>query len=319
MNQIVESHITSIVDKETANIDPIDGSEFQKLADDALAGIKYSFLAAAASQETPFPANSVEESLRQAIATRKPEQRLAYKNKAMEITRQAAPARQALLGRYGNFTVEEYGRMGFLGSSSRLPALALDSAKLKATVDQILREVDTDLAPEGSSAVGIHPLSGSSPAPSVKSVGFYITQVKCIDETNPEVGHDEISLGGLVIGETGNTAKIKPFQVSEYFLDDAGEETYPNVKHDVTTVNFPDPGHLFHKFDTTKSDSWPKNFAAVLFISEEDAGGFANFGGRSVLLSERFSVRFLHGWWMLWSAGLSTSLRMMSRIPEQAT
>jgi len=258
------------ISNDFSETDSLTDTELLKIAEDALHGLKYSFLAAATNQDKPFAAGSVEENFRLAIATRKPEKRASYQSIAKAIADQTTTERQLAFGRYANLSIEEYSRKGF--AATRLPALQLDSAKLTAAVKQI-QIVPVATAPLAAVAAPtpIHTLSGGAsggiPSAKVQSVGFYITEVKCVDETDVpifgEIGEDEIKMGGMAVDEVGNTFKIKPFKIGNF--------------EDNDSVRYQFPGKLFYKFDTTKTSDWPKNYAAIVYIAEVDNESFADF------------------------------------------
>lgn len=244
--------------------------ELKKIAQDVLQGLKYSFLAAAAQQDQPF-AFPIEEEFRKAILTRPSERRAVYRDRALTVASTPPPAREALYGRYGVLTLEEYGRLGFAGASSKLPPRSFNQSGLVAALKGVQAERKTQreateldvkklqlvLTPKKKPTPVLHL------AP-VKAIRFYITEVRCVDETNPEIGgNDEILMGGLAIDESGNTSKIGPFLVRDDFEDG-------NVKA------YGLPGKEFCGFDATKGKDWPKTYAAVVVLAEEDWGGFVD-------------------------------------------
>ena len=81
--------------------------EVRKIAQDVLQRLKYSFLAAAAHQDQPF-AFPIEEEFRKAILTRPAERRAVYRDRALTVASTPSPAREALYGRYGVLSLEEY-------------------------------------------------------------------------------------------------------------------------------------------------------------------------------------------------------------------
>ena len=252
-------------------VDSFDDSELQKIAEDVLQGLQYSFLAAANRQDKPFAQDSVEESFRLAIATLKPEKRLGYQSIARAIAAQPTAERQLSFGRYASLSLDDYAQQGF--TATRLPALQLNSAKLLDAVIQIeTLPLTQNIVSAVAEPIPIQAVSGGTSQAKVKSVGFHITEVKCVDETDElgsEAGRDEIQIGGMVIDETGNVFKIKSFDVKDK-EGDFEEKDNP-------VVSYPLPGKTFYQFDTTKTSFWPKNYAAILYLAEIDWGGFADF------------------------------------------
>ena len=93
-------------------------------------------------------------------------------------------------------------------------------------------------------------------------MGFWITKVKCVDETNPEWwGHDEIALAGVSVDETGDTKKISEKYIGGGF-DDGDQKSY---------------NWRYHWFSLREGQHWPKTYSLTMFLAEKDNGGFANF------------------------------------------
>src|SRR5262249_8512614 len=144
-----------------------------------------------------------------------------------------------------------------------LPALAINKEKLvqerkavaaipEAVADPI---IDDDEGPKFNLNLKVDP---------VKSLSFYITKVRCVDETNPEFGgDDEIHMGGLAIDKLGNVAKVGPFMVRDDFEDGVVKD-------------YGSPGKEFVKFSAKSGKKWPKYFAVQVTLCEEDWGGFAD-------------------------------------------
>ncbi|MFH7031025.1 MAG: hypothetical protein ACHBN1_38180 [Heteroscytonema crispum UTEX LB 1556] len=118
-----------------STIDPLNDTELQKIADDGLHGLQYSFLAAAISEDKAFAPGSVEENFRLAIGTLKPEQRAGYQSIARATAAHTTDERQLSFGRYAALSVEEYGQKGF--AATQLPPLQLDSVKLFAALKEL--------------------------------------------------------------------------------------------------------------------------------------------------------------------------------------
>jgi hypothetical protein len=93
-------------------------------------------------------------------------------------------------------------------------------------------------------------------------MGFWITKIKCVDETNPEWwGHDEIALAGVSVDEDGDTKKIGEKYIGGGF-DDGDSKSYNNWR--------------YHMFGLREGQYWPKTYSVTLLLAEKDNGGFAN-------------------------------------------
>jgi hypothetical protein len=95
-----------------------------------------------------------------------------------------------------------------------------------------------------------------------KLLKFRIHEVKCIDETNPESGHDEIAWGGVTVGDYNQNLKIPEFYVGGGF-DDGDKKVYspPQV-----VMNF-----------QMENANYPKSYFLALALAEKDEGGFSKF------------------------------------------
>ncbi|MEL6342019.1 MAG: hypothetical protein AAFV53_02725 [Myxococcota bacterium] len=88
-----------------------------------------------------------------------------------------------------------------------------------------------------------------------------ISQVRCIDETNPEFwGSDEIAIGGTSVDETGDVKAINEIYVGGGF-DDGDAKNYS-------------PYMRFHYFNVLEGKSWPKKYSITMLLAEKDSGGF---------------------------------------------
>lgn len=95
-------------------------------------------------------------------------------------------------------------------------------------------------------------------------LGFYVTRVKCVDETNPEWwGSDEIAIGGNSVDETGDTQLIAERGLGGGY-DDGDQKAFS-------------PHWQFHWFNMTEGTQWPKQYVTVMTLAEKDNGGFGSF------------------------------------------
>lgn len=106
-----------------------------------------------------------------------------------------------------------------------------------------------------------------APAPALNKLEFRIHGVKCLDETDgflgSEAGSDEISLGGNIVDETGDTEAIAPFKVGS-FGSDGNEKTFS-------------PPRVFATFDMREGSQFPKSYFTTLVLAEVDMGGLPDF------------------------------------------
>lgn len=87
-----------------------------------------------------------------------------------------------------------------------------------------------------------------------------LKRVKCIDETDPEWGKDDIALGGVTVDDKENLSKIKEFHVGEF--NDGDQKNYS-------------PAKVLKEFKLDNIN--PSTFFGFISLAEKDAGGFASF------------------------------------------
>ena len=99
-----------------------------------------------------------------------------------------------------------------------------------------------------------------------KELELFISEVKCIEGTGGALeGTEEIAVGGVIVGATGHTAKVKQFLVKEGFDTDSDHNT-KKYKH----------GKRFGAFHLAHEDG-KQTYTATLAMAELDQGGFGDF------------------------------------------
>lgn len=92
-------------------------------------------------------------------------------------------------------------------------------------------------------------------------LGFWVSKVRCVDETNPEWwGSDEIALAGVTVDEDGDTKKVGEKYIGGGF-DDGDEKNYPNWRYTY--------------FNLREGKYWPKSYAVTLLLAEKDHSGLS--------------------------------------------
>ena len=105
--------------------------------------------------------------------------------------------------------------------------------------------------------------AGPAAAPLNRQLRFRVHEVKCVDETNPEWwGSDEISMGGVGVGDTGVATEIRELFVGGGF-DDGDRKTYA-------------PPVVLQQFDM-QAGNFPKTYVVTLSLAEKDNGGMSEF------------------------------------------
>jgi hypothetical protein len=82
-----------------------------------------------------------------------------------------------------------------------------------------------------------------------------VRAIHCVDETNPEIGSDDMVLGGALIGASGNVASARSFVAGEF--DDGTRISY-GLK-------------LFGVYNLKAKKDYPKTYYAVFQLVESDS------------------------------------------------
>ncbi len=227
------------------------GTELQEVATDVLHGVQYSFLAAAAHPQIRFPFGSLEEAFQGAIALRPAERRWVYHARARQIAVAPLAARQAAFGRYGRLSVEEFGRVGLVGASARLPALRADPRQIRAAKGMGTRP----------------PLGADVPVTTGArtTLALYITEVGCLDQTMPEaLRGEEIVMGGLALDPGGEIAKVGQFLVRDDFENGVLKD-------------YGIPGRKFCEFPVPETlGNYSRTYGVAAFLAVADRAGFSD-------------------------------------------
>jgi hypothetical protein len=158
--------------------------------------------------------------------------------------------KKALAGRFGALADAD------LASDEPIDALAAAAGvapAVRMTLDEMLKAVG---APAKATATRATPLD---------KLELRLHKVHCVDETGgwPEVGADEIYLGGTEVDEDGATRKIAPFKVRN-FGDDGDTKTY-------------DPPRRMTWFNLREGNVFPKSYFMTFVLAEVDMGGLPEF------------------------------------------
>lgn len=139
---------------------------------------------------------------------------------------------------------------------------------LRAAAESDVRNEDR-LADVWGRRAGRDPYEGSlvdgefEPFAVTDKLGLWITQVKCVDETNPEFwGSDEIALAGVEVDEDGDTKKIAETFIGGGF-DDGDVKNYANWR--------------YTWFNLNEGQYWPKRYSVSFILAEKDHGGLQSF------------------------------------------
>jgi hypothetical protein len=255
----------------TLPIDP----ELRAIADDVLAKLRLSFTAAAA-EDQPAASGDVDKLFRKFLATRSAPTRTRVQQKARTLLKATPQMRRQHFGRYAAIDVKDFAAVGTDGIDKLVRPLKVDSAALKKSIEKVQSHVRVGFADDDkvkingrkgrektrldAGDIDTDALAGSR----YKKLELYIRKVRCKEETSELSDSDEINLGGVIIGATGNTVLVDQFKVSHDF--DAGE-----VKDFGFSKKF---GDFTIRRDST---GFPYVYTAVIAMAEKDEGGFYDF------------------------------------------
>lgn len=101
------------------------------------------------------------------------------------------------------------------------------------------------------------PASGTVPVGAFSRLNLIVRALHCVDETNPEAfGTDDMILGGMLIGASGNTKVARTIIRSGF---DDGDR-----------VEFQSPQRDFGSYSLNTTPSFPKSFFAIFKLLESD-------------------------------------------------
>ena len=94
-----------------------------------------------------------------------------------------------------------------------------------------------------------------------------IHKIRCVDETDPESGDDEIALAATIVEPNGNTRKIAPVLIRDDFDDEQEKKREQVYQPAWNFASF----NLWERFDT---GPFPRYCSCLFVLSELDNGGF---------------------------------------------
>jgi hypothetical protein len=152
-------------------------------------------------------------------------------------------------------------RLGVLADldlTSAKPVFELAQDKLQIVPMPALRKPPA--APSGQGA------SAADDANAV--IRCRIRKVTCVDRTDPDIGDDDMIVGGAFTNDKGKAVKIGQMTLGEFNEDDMRVKTYsPPMLFSAGNLAAMITGKL-------ESSSWPKAYLATIVLCEQDNGGF---------------------------------------------
>ncbi|NVB83832.1 MAG: hypothetical protein HOV81_35990 [Kofleriaceae bacterium] len=147
---------------------------------------------------------------------------------------------------------------------------AVDLAAAKPVFDQALTALHW-LTPAPPA-----PPPGPPPGPSGQTaaddanaaIRCRIRKVTCVDRTDPDIGDDDMIVGGTITNDKGKVTKIGSMTLGEFNEDDRKAKRYTPPKV-FATANL-----AAGVSGSLAASSWPKAYLATIVLCEEDNGGF---------------------------------------------
>lgn len=237
--------------------------ELRAVVEDVLAKFRYAYAAAAADERSAAP-GSLDKLFRDFLATRSAPVRARARLKARTLLEATPAQRRKNFGRYAALSLKDYAAVGSDGVDERVGRLEVDPAALKKSFERLRTRISV-MPPElpkpqrdGNGGVRNADLAAGL---AFQKMRLYIRKVRCKDETSDGGDSDEINLGGVKVGATGNVELIDQFRVSHDF--DKGE-----------TVDFGFSRKFCGWNIRTDTAGFPYIYTAVIVMAEKDDGGF---------------------------------------------
>jgi hypothetical protein len=209
------------------------------------------------------------------------ERRERMRRKAIEVLNAPLNIRRPLFGRYMNLSPAEMVTLSDAELTAKMGPVAAVGSITGLTFSKLARlfgSLDDHSDPEA--------VPPSDPAADKKKADLaagklytrmevFIRRVECLDDTGDPGGHDEIALGGYLIGATGNTAHVANFDVGENFTPDGKTNDY-NGDMRARDYGADNPCH-FGWLNINQSKPWPHRYHIGMVMAELDWGGFGSF------------------------------------------
>ena len=255
--------------------------ELHRIATDVLAHAKYTFTTAASGQGGGS-GNELADASRLFIATRKPKAQASYMKGTNLLLTAPKATLQAHFGRYAAIAPTTFVTLDRAALLTRAGGPVLGRGTLRTENIRTLQTLDLEGNPKDTRTLEeiLKDRENEEKAQTVaadKKAGlaftrleFFISKVRCKESTNDQMGDDEIHMGGVAIGATGNHEKVNQWSVNEDMDATSGKNVrnYSGGKHFAT-----------YQIDTEirKPDAFPHVYSAVVALAEIDCGGFTDF------------------------------------------
>jgi hypothetical protein len=232
------------------------------ICEDAIAHLKYAFTVAA-SGKAAGAGHDFTDLFKELVAARKPKAKEGYAQVANALLAAPLAQRQKVFSHYATVTpatfattkVEALPKLAKPAAALTLEHLASFSTPSSMVVDKPeheKKEPDKDVT-EGKK---------------FKKIEFFISEVKDI-ENNGDIfeGSNEIAMGGVAVGATGHTEKIKQFHVKDGFDTGSSSKSTKIYKG----------GKTFATIEVQPDLKLPHEYLVEVVVAELDNGGFGDW------------------------------------------
>jgi len=244
------------------------------IADDVLGKLKYSFAVAAAGDHSPA-AGQADHVVQAFLATRKPNARAAYQQKAKTLLQAPMAVRSTHFGRFAAIDPQTAATLGSDQIATRAVKLQVDGAALKTSLlnhpkpEPNGTHHDKESAKKAADAAKkVEEEIDQTTGNALRTMRLYITRIKALQDTNDRAGTgggDDIAMGGLFVGAKGHTTRVSQFEPSDDSFD-SGDAVHLGKSR------------VFAKWDlVTEPKGFPYVYIAVIGLAETDDGGFDEF------------------------------------------
>jgi len=237
----------------------------RQIANDALAQLKYAWSLAAAGKASAS-GNELADACKGYLGTVKAPHKAGAEKAANQLLAAPASTRQAMFKQYATVAPATF-------SGTKMTALPKPAEKVSAATLEMIAKVSLPSAKlEDGGADKNASKKDKARAKDIaegleyKQIEFFLSEVYAVELTSGW-GDDEIAMGGVGIGNTGNTEKIKQFRVKDEFGDDNKKQRTKVFKG----------GRKFASFEIGGEDKLPHEYAVTAAMAELDGGGFADF------------------------------------------
>jgi|GEM_PF-2627984 len=266
----------------------------QQIANDALAQLKYAWTISAAGKASSS-GHELADACKAYLASVKAPRKANAEKVANGLLAAPVSTRQAVFSHYSTIAPATF-------SATKMTALPKPAQKLTPATLAMIAKVSLPSAKleDGGEDKGANKKDKDrdkdiAEGKKYKQIEFFLSEVYAIELTSG-FGDDEIAMGGVGVGTTGNTEKIKQFRVKDEFGDDTTGQRTKVFKG----------GRKFASFEIGSENLLPHEYVVTAAMAELDGGGFADFLVKLWEHVKAFVIAALSSVINAWIPGLGT-------------